>query len=70
MNKPITVAADELNNQLIDLINNSGLPFFIIESILKDILQEVHGASKKQLEIDKKIFQKSLSKTASEEDGV
>lgn len=70
MNKPITVAAEEFHNDLIDLINNSGLPFFIIESMMKDLMQEIHSASEKQLMIDKEKYNKFLKESISEKDGV
>lgn len=59
MNKPITILADEYKNKQVDLINNSGLPFFIVESILRDCLREVQIASQRQLEMDKKKYNKT-----------
>lgn len=56
-NKPITIIRDEFITSLIDLCNNSGLPFFIIEDVLKNMLQEVHNASVQQLEEDKKRYE-------------
>ena len=52
--KPITLMREDFANQIVDLCNNSGLPYFCIESILKDVIQEVHQASIKQYESDKK----------------
>lgn len=69
MKKPITVATEEFSNQLVDLINNSGLPFMIIEYEMKSLLSEIHSASKKQLELDKKEYEDYLKKTTSEKDG-
>lgn len=69
MNKPITVVADEFNNQLVNLVNNSGLPFFIIENIMKDLLSEIHSASKKQLEIDRTKYNDFLKQSKAESDG-
>lgn len=60
MNKPITIIADEFNNKLVNLINESGLPFFIIESIMNNLINEIHYASKKQLEMDKTKYLNSL----------
>ena len=60
MNKPITIIAEEFNNQLTDLINKSGLPFFIVESIMKNLMSEINYASKKQLEMDKAKYALSL----------
>lgn len=59
--KPITVARAEFVSNLADLINNSGLPAFVIESILKDMLYDVRTMCKKQLELDTKKYQEMLA---------
>lgn len=61
--KPITLVKEEFVNNLVDLCNNSGLPFFIIESTLKDFIQEVHIASQKQLEADKVQYETALKES-------
>ena len=58
--KPITLMREDFANQIVDLCNNSGLPYFCIESILKDVIQEVHQASIKQYESDKLIYENEL----------
>lgn len=68
MNKPITIVADEFKYKMVDIINNSELPFFIVESTLKDLIQEVHIASQKQLESDKSLYNKILNESKSEKD--
>ena len=68
MNKPITILADEFKTNLVNLINNSKLPFFIIESIMKDCINEIHVASQRQLEMDKIKYNESQSK-CEEKDG-
>lgn len=50
--KPITIAKEDFSKNLIDLINNSHLPLFVIEYLLKDLIEEVRKASVKQLETD------------------
>ena len=55
--KPITVAREEFINNIVELCNNSGLPFFVIEDVLKNLIQETHIAAKQQLEEDKKRYQ-------------
>lgn len=69
MKKPITVAIDEFSNQLVELINNSELPFIVIEYEIKNLLSEIRIASEKQLRIDKKAYEEYLKKTTSEKDG-
>jgi hypothetical protein len=56
-NKPITIIREEFIQALVELCNNSGLPFFVIEDVLKGMLQEVHSANLKQLEEDKKRYE-------------
>lgn len=58
MNKPLTVAREELKNAMADLINNSGLPFFITADILKDFLTQISVLEKQQLEADKNLYEK------------
>lgn len=61
MNKPITILVEEFKSKQIDLINNSDLPFFAVESVLKDCLNEVHIASIRQLEMDKSKYNEEKS---------
>ena len=58
--KPITVAYDDFINELLKLINNSHLPFFIIETVLKDFITEVHQGTQQQLQEDKMRYNKEL----------
>ena len=50
--KPISLLKEDFINNLVDLCNNSGLPFFVLEYILKDTYLEVKGLAKKQYETD------------------
>lgn len=59
MNKPITMLADEFKSKQVDLINNSKLPFFIVEGIMRDCLREVQIAAQRQLEMDKEKYIKT-----------
>lgn len=58
--KPITVARAEFMADLASLINNSGLPSFIIEPIIKDTLYSVRAMAQKQLENDTKWYQEMI----------
>ena len=58
--KPITVARAEFINGVTMLINESGLPAFVIEPILKDMLYDIKVVAQKQLEHDTKIYQDKL----------
>ena len=50
--KPITIVRAEFISNLINLINTSKLPLFIIEPILKDVYFEVKDGAQKQYESD------------------
>ena len=58
--KPASVAVIELQNELVKLINESNLPAFAIEPILKDLWVEAKASVQKQYEIDKKLYEDSL----------
>lgn len=60
MDKPITVAREEFVEKIVQTVNESRMPAFIMESILKDITAEVHAAALQQYENDKKAYEESL----------
>ena len=53
MNKPITIVREETKEQIANIINNSGLPAFVIEPILQEFLMEVKNVAIRQYEYDK-----------------
>lgn len=57
--KPITVAQYEFVAELRELVNSSPLPYFVIESILKDFYADVKLLSKQQLESDMERYKKT-----------
>lgn len=58
--KPITIAREEFANNLVNTINTSRLPLFVVEYILKDVLGEVHRVSMKQLQEDKTKYEAEI----------
>lgn len=66
MDKPVTIIREELIESMVGLINESKLPLFVIESILKDLHLEVKNAAKQQLEIDKQQYQSSIEESETE----
>lgn len=56
-NKPITLIREDFIHNIVDLCNNSDLPFFIIEDVLKNLLQEIHSANLQQIEEDKQRYE-------------
>ena len=56
MEKPISIKYEDFKNQLAELINESGLPPFMIEPILQLYLVETQNAAKKQYMKDKALY--------------
>ncbi len=61
INKPITVAYEDCKKNIVDIINQSGLPAFAIESILKDSLLEIRDIARNQYEKDKMNYEIALN---------
>lgn len=68
INKPVTLIRAELISNLTNTINNSSLPAFVIEPILKDLLSEVRAVAQKQLEEDRKNYFAALEDANKETD--
>lgn len=64
---PMSVARSEFIQSLTNLINESTLPLFVIESVLKDMYSDVRSLSQRQLEIDMKNYREALSQAEDEE---
>ena len=52
MEKPITVARQEFTQDLVNLVNNSGLPAFVMRSALAQMDQALAQLEQAQLEKD------------------
>lgn len=64
MIKPSTIVYEEFKQNLANLINNSGLPAFIIESVLRDYLTETQIMAQRQYMADKAAYEKALAEEA------
>lgn len=64
--KPITVRREEFKEQLINIINNSMLPAFVVESILADMLREASVAVRNQYEYDLKQYNETVKENEQE----
>ena len=62
MNKPANLIVEETKEELVKVINESGLPPFLVEPILKDIYNQVTVLKQKELEESKKSYEESLKK--------
>lgn len=69
MNKPSTIVYEEFKQNLANLINNCGLPAFIIEPVLQNYLNEMRMVMHRQYQSDLAEYQNSLKEEeqASEE---
>ena len=63
--KPITVLREEFIDNFLDLCNSSGLPFFVIEDVIKALNTEVHSLAVKQLKADKERYELLCKQQAS-----
>lgn len=59
--KPISVVRQEFIENLVNEINTCGLPLFVVEPILKDLLNEVSAAAKRQYEAEKAQYEQTLA---------
>ena len=69
MEKPLLLVREEFMESLADLINQSRLPFVIIEPILEKFLENARGAIKQQLSDEKFRYEKYLKEKEKEESG-
>lgn len=66
MNKPITVARQEFTEGLVNLVNNSNLPAFVVREALATVYERLAEIEKAQLEADRAAWDESQK---GEEDG-
>ena len=59
--KPLSVARQEFIEKIVEEINTCGLPLFVVEPILKDLLNEVSVAVKRQYENEKTQYEQALA---------
>lgn len=67
MNKPADLIVEETKEKLTKIINESGLPPFLIEPILKELYNQVSFLKQKELEKSKKDYEENLKKEKKEE---
>lgn len=59
MDKPLTVARQDFAEEIVNVINESGLPAFVMSDILKNAITEVDKIAQAQYEQDKEAYEKS-----------
>ena len=58
--KPMSVARQELAEQLVGAINNCPLPLFVIEYVLQDVLDTVKSAAQEQSKLEAEQYKQQL----------
>lgn len=60
--KPLILLYKECNDNLINVINNSGLPAFLLERIIKDLYMELQSKSKLEYNSSLQYYEKNRIK--------
>lgn len=60
MNKPANLIVEETKEGIVKIINESGLPPFLLEAILKDLYIQVNTLKLQELEKSKRQYEDSL----------
>lgn len=66
MQKPITVVVADFEQSLITTANESGLPFFIMEPVIKGLLESVQEGARRQAEMDRAAYGRYLQEQEEE----
>ena len=66
MNKPANLIVEETGEKIAKIINESGLPPFLLEPLLKDIYKQISFLKQKELENYKKDYEESLKEKKKE----
>ena len=61
--KPVFLIRDELMNKIVTAINESGLSYFVLEYIFKDILNEIHIGAVRQAQAEQAEYKKATMTT-------
>ena len=64
--KPVSVARQEFIEKLIDLINSSQLPPFVLHPIMKDITNDLANSANQQYLAEKKQYEDALKEMKNE----
>lgn len=65
--KPITLLREDFIENIQNLCNSSGLPYFVISDILKWLIPQVDEVARRETERDKAIFEAKTKAEKKEE---
>lgn len=60
IDKPMSVARKEFMNMMVRNVNESGLPLFVVEPILKDLHTVVQHEAEKMYQLEKQAYEEAL----------
>lgn len=60
MEKPLTLKMREIEEQIVKMINESGIPIFILKNSFEKIYNQLISLEQKEYEIAKKEYESSL----------
>lgn len=60
MNKPANLICEETKENMVKIINESKLPAFLLEPLLKDLYNQVNILKQRELEESKREYMNSL----------
>lgn len=66
MEKPISLKLKDFKNDAVNLVNTSGLPLFVIEPILREVLVAVQSKAEQEYQQDKFKYEQSLKEQEGE----
>lgn len=67
--KPTSVLRKEFITNMVTLINESELPFFVIEPILKDLHETVSAESERLYQLEKSQYEAAIKAQEESEEG-
>lgn len=68
MNKPLNLRVEEAKEEIVQTINSTGLPFFLVEPIVKDIYNEIVILKQNELQRSRSEYDKGLKEEKNEKD--
>lgn len=66
MEKPTSIRLKDFKNDVVNLVNDSGLPLFCIEPVLRELLSAVQTKAEEQYLTDKATYDKFLQENKTE----
>jgi hypothetical protein len=58
--KPVLVARQELADGIVELINKSELPLFVVQPLIENLAKSIQNAVQRQYEMEKQEYETSL----------